>query len=318
FSLLGFRSREIAVAGQREIKLALEEDLQSLDEVVVVGYGTQKKVTLTGAVSSVSNEEIVTTKNENVQNMLTGKIPGVRVVQRTAEPGTFNNAFDIRGLGTPLIVIDGVPRTMADLQRLNADDIDNISVLKDASAAIYGVRSANGVVLITTKKGSGRKSTLTYDGDFVWQFPSGLPETVDIFEYMTLRNEQAMPNINGGTPIFSEAEFEAYRSGEKQSTDWYPLVFADFAPQTTHNLSATGGNDLIQYYVGAGYMNQGSFFKSDDLNYTRYNLRSNVTAKIADRFTLDGGINLITETQNRPYQDSWWIIRAFWRQGPQF
>lgn len=318
FSLLGFRSREIAVAGQREIKLALEEDLQSLDEVVVVGYGTQKKVTLTGAVSSVSNEEIVTTKNENVQNMLTGKIPGVRVVQRTAEPGTFNNAFDIRGLGTPLIVIDGVPRTMADLQRLNADDIDNISVLKDASAAIYGVRSANGVVLITTKKGSGRKSTLTYDGDFVWQFPSGLPETVDIFEYMTLRNEQAMHNINGGTPIFSEAEFEAYRSGEKQSTDWYPLVFADFAPQTTHNLSATGGNDLIQYYVGAGYMNQGSFFKSDDLNYTRYNLRSNVTAKIADRFTLDGGINLITETQNRPYQDSWWIIRAFWRQGPQF
>jgi len=317
FSLLGFRSREIAVAGQREIKLALEEDLQSLDEVVVVGYGTQKKVTLTGAVSSVSNEEIVTTKNENVQNMLTGKIPGVRVVQRTAEPGTFNNAFDIRGLGTPLIVIDGVPRTMADLQRLNADDIDNISVLKDASAAIYGVRSANGVVLITTKKGSGRKSTLTYDGDFVWQFPSGLPETVDIFEYMTLRNEQAMHNINGGTPIFSEAEFEAYRSGEKQSTDWYPLVFADFAPQTTHNLSATGGNDLIQYYVGAGYMNQGSFFKSDDLNYTRYNLRSNVTAKIADRFTLDGGINLITETQNRPYQDSWWIIRAFWRQGPQ-
>lgn len=317
FSFLGYKTREIAVAGQAEINLALEEDLQSLDEVVVVGYGTQRKATLTGSVASINNEEITTTKNENVQNMLTGKIPGVRVVQRTAEPGTFNNAFDIRGMGTPLIVIDGVPRTMTDFQRLSADDIDNISVLKDASAAIYGVRSANGVVLVTTKKGGNRKSTLTYDGDFVWQFPSGLPETVDIFEYMTLRNERAMHNINGGSPIFSDAEFEAYRTGEKQSTDWYPLVFADYAPQTSHNLSASGGNENIQYYVGAGYMNQGSFFKSDDLNYTRYNLRSNVTAKIADRFTLDGGINLITETQNRPYQDSWWIIRGFWRQGPQ-
>ncbi|QEC54186.1 TonB-dependent receptor [Anseongella ginsenosidimutans] len=317
FSFLGYKTREIAVAGQKEIKLTLEEDLQSLEEVVVVGYGTQKKATLTGSVASINNEEITTTKNENVQNMLTGKIPGVRVVQRTAEPGSFNNAFDIRGMGTPLIVIDGVPRTMADFQRLNADDIDNISVLKDASAAIYGVRSANGVVLITTKQGGNRKSTLSYDGDFVWQFPSGLPETVDIFQYMTLRNEQAMHNINGGSPVFSDEEFEAYRSGEKQSTDWYPLVFANFAPQTTHNLSASGGNEDIQYYVGAGYMNQGSFFQSDDLNYTRYNLRSNITAKIAKRFTLEGGINLITETQNRPYQDSWWIIRGFWRQGPQ-
>lgn len=317
FSYLGFSTQEIPVGGRQTIDVVLREEQTTLDELVVVGYGTQRKGSLTGAVASINNAEITTTKNENVQNMLTGKIPGVRVVQKTAEPGSFNNDFDIRGMGAPLIVIDGVPRTMADFQRLNADDIDNISVLKDASAAIYGVRSANGVVLVTTKKGSNKKSTLTYDGDFMWQFPSGLPKTVDIFEYMTLRNEKAMHNINGGSPIFDDAEFEAYRTGEKQSTYWYPLVFAEYAPQTQHNLNATGGNDNIQYYVGAGYLYQGSFFQSEDLNYSRYNLRSNITAKIANRFTLDGGINLITETQNRPYVDSWWIIRGFWRQGPQ-
>lgn len=317
FSFLGFGTQEVAVAGQAEINVTMAPDQESLDEVVVVGYGTQRKATLTGSVAAIDNEAINTSKNENVQNMLTGKIPGVRVAQRTAEPGTFNSEFDIRGMGTPLIVIDGVPRTMADFQRLNSNDIDNISVLKDASAAIYGVRSANGVVLVTTKGGSDEKSTLTYDGDFIWQFPSGLPETVDIYEYMTLRNEKAMHNVNGGTPIYGDDEFEAYRSGAKQSTDWNPLIFDDFAPQTSHKLSASGGNEKIKYYVGAGYMNQGSFFQTDDLNYTRYNLRSNITAKIAENFTLDGGVNLVTETQNRPYQDSWWIIRSFWRQGPQ-
>ncbi|GAA4315411.1 TonB-dependent receptor [Compostibacter hankyongensis] len=316
-SYLGYNPKEVPVGALTVVNITLASATTGLNQLVVVGYGTQKKATLTGAVSAISAKEIVTTKNENPQNMLTGKIPGVRVVQRTAEPGTFNNAFDIRGLGAPLIVIDGVPRTAADFQRLNANDIDNISVLKDASAAIYGVRAANGVVLVTTKKGTDNKSTLTYDGNYMWQFPSGLPKTVDIYQYMTLRNEQAMHNINGGSPVFDDQQFEDYRSGKKQSTDWYPLVFSAYAPQTQHNLSATGGNDKIQYYVGAGYLYQGSFFKSNDLNYSRYNLRTNITAEIARQFTLDAGINLVTELQNRPYQDSWWIIRGFWRQGPQ-
>ena len=316
-SYLGYRTKEVPVNGSSSLRITLAPAATGLEQLVVVGYGTQKKATVTGAVSSVGSKEIVTTKNENVQNMITGKIPGVRVAQHTAEPGTFDNAFDIRGMGAPLIVIDGVPRTNADFQRLNPNDIDNISVLKDASAAIYGVRSANGVVLVTTKKGQQNESVLNYSGNYTWQFPSGLPKTVDIYQYMTLRNEQAMHNVNGGSPIFNDEDFEAYRSGERQATDWYPLVFANYAPETQHNLSATGGNDKIQYYVGGGYLYQGSFFKSDDLNYTRYNLRTNITAEIARQFTLEAGINLVNETQNRPYQDSWWIIRSFWRQGPQ-
>lgn len=317
-SSVGFETQIVKITSlQQMINISLKVAVSELENTVIVAYGSQKKKTLTGAISTISGADIVTTKNENPQNMLTGKVSGVRVAQRSAEPGAFNNAFDIRGYGSPLIVIDGIPRSNADFQRLNANDIDNISVLKDASAAIYGMRSANGVVLITTKKGRNNESVLSYDGGFTWQFPAGLPKTVNIYDYMTLRNEAAMHNINGGTPVFSDDIFEEYRNGTRKSYDWYPLVWAKFAPQTQHNLSITGGNDRIQYYVGAGYMNQGSFFKTNDLNYNKYNLRSSITAKIGKRFTLDANLNLITETTNQPYQSAWWAIRSFWRQGPQ-
>ena len=317
FSYVGSTPREISVANQNSVNVQLASATSSLQDVVVVGYGTQRKATLTGAVSSIRGDEIITTKNENVQNMLTGKIPGVRVTQRTAEPGSFDNNFDIRGMGTPLIIIDGIPRTNDAFQRLDPNDIDNISILKDASAAIYGVRAANGVVLITTKRGSKNKTELSYSGSFTWQIPSGLPKTVDAIQYMTLRNERAMHNLNGGAPVFNDEQFEAYRNGTRQSTDWYPLVFSPYAPQTMHNLSATGGNDKTTYYVGLGYQYQEGFFKSSDLGYSKYNVRSNLTTKLTDRLTFDLNLNLIMDEQDRPYQDSWWILRSFWRQGPQ-
>ncbi|MBN1925270.1 MAG: TonB-dependent receptor, partial [Prolixibacteraceae bacterium] len=315
FSFVGMRTQEIPVAKQTNINITMEEDAIGIEEVVAVGYGYQKKATLTGAVSAVKGDDIVTTKNENAQNMLAGKISGVRVTQKTAEPGSFNNNFDIRAMGSPLIIIDGIPRTNDDFQRLDPNDIENMSVLKDASAAIYGVRAANGVVLVNTKKGTKNKLELNYTGSFTWQIPSGLPATVDAIEYMTLRNERAMHNINGGSPIFNEQQFEDYRTGKLQSTDWYPLVFSNFAPQTMHNLNATGGNDKTTYYVGLGYQYQEGFFKSSDLSYTKYNVRSNITTKITNRLTLDLNLNLVMDQQDRPYQDSWWIIRGFWRQG---
>ncbi len=315
FSFVGMRSQEVAVESRTTINIKMVEESIGIEEVVAVGYGTQAKATLTGAVSAIRGNDIVTTKNENAQNMLTGKISGVRVTQKTSEPGSFNNNFDIRAMGSPLIIIDGIPRTNDDFQRLDPNDIDNMSVLKDASAAIYGVRAANGVVLVNTKKGSNNKIELNYSGSFTWQIPSGLPATVNAIDYMTLRNEQAMHNINSGSPIFNEQQFEDYRTGKIKSTDWYPLVFSDYAPQTMHNLNATGGNDKTTYYLGLGYQYQEGFFKSSDLNYYKYNVRSNVTTKITDRLTFDLNINLVMDQQNRPYQDSWWIIRGFWRQG---
>jgi TonB-linked SusC/RagA family outer membrane protein len=156
---------------------------------------------------------------------------------------------------------------------------------------------------------------MNYSGSFTWQIPSGLPATVDAIEYMTLRNERALHNINGGSPVFNDQQFEDYRTGKLQSTDWYPLVFSNFAPQTMHNLNAVGGNERTTYYAGLGYQYQEGFFASNDLNYTKYNVRSNITTKITDRLTFDLNLNSIMDQQDRPYQDSWWIIRGFWRQG---
>lgn len=317
FSFVGMRLQEIVVGNKTTINVTLEEETIGIEEVVAVGYGTQRKATLTGAVSAIKGEDVVSTKNENAQNMVAGKISGVRVTQKTAEPGSFNNNFDIRAMGSPLIIIDGIPRTNDDFQRLDPNDIDNLSVLKDASAAIYGVRAANGVVLVNTKRGAKNKLELNYSGSYTWQIPSGLPSTVDAIEYMTLRNERSMHNLNGGSPIFNDQQMEDYRTGVKQSTDWYPLVFSKSAPQTMHNLNATGGNDKTTYYVGLGFQYQDGFFKSSDLSYNKYNVRSNITTKITDRLTFDLNLNSVMDEQDRPYQDSWWIIRSFWRQGPQ-
>ena len=142
-SFIGYLDAVISVGNKRNIKVILKEDTKTLDEVVVVGYGVQKKATLTGAVSAVTNKEITVTKNENVVNMLTGKIPGVRISQNSSQPGEFDNTIDIRGMGEPLIVVDGIPRDKAYFSRMDANEIESVSVLKDASAAIYGIRAAN-------------------------------------------------------------------------------------------------------------------------------------------------------------------------------
>ena len=318
-SSLGYTTREINVNNQKQLSIQLNEESKALDEVVVVGYGTQKKVTVTGAISTVGGSQVVKTVNENVQNMLTGKAPGVRVVQTTAEPGSFNSHLDIRGFNVnsgseALVVIDGIPRTPNEFQRLNPNDIESISILKDASAAIYGVRSAQGVILVTTKKGDKGTVNFNYSGTYTAQVPSGLPSTVDPIGYMTLRNEKNMHNINGGSLLFNQDAMDAYRTGAKQGTDWYNAVFSSSSPQTMHTLSATGGNDMVSFYTSVGYEYQEGFFKSRDLNYNKYNIRSNITVKLTDRLKLETNLSGIIDQQNRPYQDSWWIVRAFWRQ----
>jgi len=315
-SYLGYVNQEVEVGYRRTVNVTLIEDSRLIEEVVVVGYGVQKKVTLTGSVATIKGEDMVYTRNENAQNMLTGKVSGVRIHQVTAEPGSFQNNMDIRGMGTPLIVIDGIPREMGDFQRIDPNDIDNISVLKDGSAAVYGVRAANGVVLVTTKRGTVEgKPKLNYSGSFTFQMPSGLPRTIDTEDFMILRNEQAMNRVDGGYTIFSDELIEEYRNGTRKSTDWYPLVFSKWSPQTQHNLSITGGNERNSYFVGLGYQYQEGFFKSGDLKYDRYNIRANLTTKITERLSFDLKLNGIMDQQDRPYYDSWYIFYSYWRMG---
>lgn len=310
-SYLGYTTQLVTIGDKPELHIVMKENPQVLDEVVVVGYGTQKKITLTGSVASIREAELISTKNENTQNMLTGKIPGVRVMQKSAEPGSFNNNFDIRGLGDALVIIDGVPRD--NMTRLSPNDIESISVLKDASAAVYGVRAANGVVLITTKKGRKGHVELEYSGNIGWQNPSGSVQTVSAADWMTLKNEKSMHNVNGGVLVYPLDEIEAYRNGTKQGTDWYDAVMRPLAPQTQHTLSARGGNEKVQYYLSAGYMYQESFLRSESLNYDRFNVRSNISTQITDRLTVDFNMSGIMDQKDQPYTNADWIIRAMQR-----
>ncbi|MDR2449002.1 MAG: TonB-dependent receptor [Prevotellaceae bacterium] len=316
FSFIGFADREEPVDGRTRINVALALSERLLDEVVVVGYGTQQKVTLTGAVAGIKGAEVIQTKNENVQNMLTGKIAGVRVWQKSAEPGTFNNNFDIRGFGSPLVVIDGVPRTIGEFQRISPNDIEDVSVLKDASAAIYGVRAANGVLLVTTRRGNTEgKTKVSYTGSFTLQQPSGMPVLADAFETMTIYNEMNMNKVDGGSIVYGPNAFEAYRNGTQRVTDWNSLVFSDFSPQTQHDVSISGGNERTQYYISLGYVFQEGFFKSGDLNYNKTNLRSNISTRIAKGLTFDLNLNGVLDQVNNPYSSAADIIRNLWRQG---
>lgn len=314
FSFVGYATKEVPLNGRSEINMVMELSVSSLEQVVVVGYGTQKKATLTGAISSVTSRDILTTTNENVENMLTGKLPGVRISQQSSEPGSFSNTFDIRGFGTPLIIIDGVPRS--NMEQLDPNDIESISVLKDASAAVYGVRAANGVVLITTKHGKAGTLQLTYTGTVGVQHPSGLPTLLNAVDWMTLMNEQQMHNPNGGSLAFSQADIDQYKNGTKKSADWFPAVINPYAMQTEHNLSASGGTDKASYYISLGYLRQDGFWKSGDLNYKRYNVRSNITSKITKRLTAQLMVSAIMDQKNQPYADSWSIFKSLWRQLP--
>lgn len=315
FSSVGLRSVDIPVNSRAVINVVLETDNTFLESVVVVGYGTQKKGSISGAVSAVNNDDIIKTKSENVQNMLTGRIAGLRVYQKSAEPGSYRNDMDIRGMGSPLVIIDGVPRDVADFQRLNSADIENVSVLKDAAAAIYGLRGGNGVILVTTKKGSEGKAKVNYNGSFTFQTPSRMPELASVVDAMTVYNEKGMNAVHNGALAFREDLVEQYRSGALSGEDWNSIILADWSPQTQHDLSISGGTEKIQYYVSMGYTFQDSFFKSGDLNYSKYNLRSNISAEIVKGLKLDLNIAGMLDQQNNPYFSSVDIIREYWRQG---
>jgi TonB-linked SusC/RagA family outer membrane protein len=319
FTSLGFMSHTEKVDGRTEINVALTEDNTFLESVVVVGYGTRKRGSITGSVAGVDGEDMLRTKSENPQNMLTGRVAGVRVWQKSAEPGSFNNNFDIRGLGSPLVIIDGVPRTVEDFQRLNANDIDNVSVLKDASAAIYGLRGGNGVLLVTTKTGKEGKTEIHYDGSFTFQFPSTMPKLADAIDAMTLYNEQSMNKADGtGTIAFTEEYMDLYRRGLRAAEDWNSLVFADWAPQTQHDVSISGGTEKINYYVSFGYQYQQSFFRSGNLDYGKFNLRSNINAEIARGLKLNLNISGLSDQRNTPDSDAVTLIRNLWKQGVLF
>lgn len=319
FSSIGFRTVSVSVDGRSVINVTLSADNIYLESVVVVGYGTQKRGSVTGAVVGIDGDNMLRTKSENPQNMLTGRVAGVRVWQKSAEPGVYSNSMDIRGLGTPLVVIDGVPRTIEDFQRLSPSDIENVSVLKDASAAIYGVRGGNGVILVTTKKGSEGETKVNYNGSFTFQMPSTMPQLADPVGAMTLYNEMSMNRVDGsGSLTYTQDVIDQYLNGTRRSADWNSLVFSKMAPQTQHDLSITGGNEKFQYYTSLAYLYQEGFFRSGDLNYSKYNLRSNISAEIVKGLKFNLNLSGYIDNRSTPDSDAVSLIRNLWKQGVLF
>jgi TonB-linked SusC/RagA family outer membrane protein len=327
-SYTGYQTREIRA---KDIKkgglIALEATNKTLDEVVVVGYGTQKKATVTGSIATLQNKDIITTKNESVVNMLTGKIPGVRIVQTTAEPGSYANDLNIRGFqsagGGPLIVIDGViGGDQSTLGRMDPNEIESISVLKDAAASIYGIRAAGGVILITTKKGSKNgQVSINYSVNDAVQTFLGMPQGVGAVDYMLLTNEKTKRDfqnnfVSNVTPAYSYADILPWLNGTNKSADWIDLVFNKTANQISHNLNIDGGNDKITYFFNFGYQQQDGVFKTGDLNYNKYNFRSNVTINVAKGLKAQVLTSAWMDQKNSPNTPEWEVYKYTWNQIP--
>lgn len=321
FSFIGYVSQDVAVGSLREINVTLASTTKALEEVVVVGYGTQKKATLTGSVASIKSEGLAITKNENVVNMLTGKLTGVRVMQKSSAPGAYDATIDIRGMGTPLFVVDGVTRDQNYFARMDANEIESISVLKDAAASIYGMHAANGVILITTKSGTAQdgKVDFTYSSSFSTQSYLYVPHGIGAVDYMKLRNENQFQNFSNFytrlSPVFTQAQMDPYING-KPSYDWMSAVFNDNTPEQQHNISVNGGSDKLKYFMNLSYFSQEGSYKTGSFNSNRWNFRTTVDAQITKRLKARVMIGAIIDKTSQPTGSGWSTYKAAWLERP--
>jgi TonB-linked SusC/RagA family outer membrane protein len=265
FSFIGMTSQELGVQGQTSINVILQEDIIGLEELVVVGYGTQRKADLTGAVSTVSGDQLLKGATANLTSSLAGKISGVTAMSRTGTPGNEDVDFLIRGKSTfsdannaPLVLVDGIERSMS---RINPEDVESVTVLKDAaSASIYGVKGANGVILVTTKRGKAGQAEVSYSAKFGSQTPQFLPDRMDSYEYATHLNEANfnLAERDGGeyTPVYTAEQVESFRNGTGTNTNWYDENANSSAPIQIHNLTVSDGNEKIAYRTSLEYLDQ--------------------------------------------------------------
>lgn len=305
FSFVGFKTYEQKVGNSTIVNVVLESKNSDLGEVVIVGYGTQKKTDVVGAVSTVKGTDILQNASPSVSNSLAGRVPGLIVNNRSGEPGADGASLLIRGLNSfgggtsPLIVVDGIADR--DLNRLNPDDIENVTVLKDASAAIYGVRSANGVILITTKRGKTGKAAIHYNGSYSIQQLTRFSHRVNAWEYMTYFNEL---NVNqGNTAPYAQSEIDKYKAGNDPnytSTDWMDAVFRKNAPQNSHSLSVQGGGEQVKYFFSAQTLDQQSNLSNSDQRFKQFNIRSNIDANISPNLKLNLDIAARREGKHNP------------------
>jgi len=318
FSFTGYTLKQITVGNQSAITVTLEASQKLLDDVVVIGYGKQKKVTSVGAQSAISTKELVQSPVANISNSLVGRMPGLFATQGSGEPGNDQSRILIRGVGTfsgnqsPLILVDGIQ--VDNYNNIDANEIESVTILKDASStAVYGIRGANGVLIITTKRGKTGAPVLSYTYNRAFNTFTGIRDQMNSYDFANSFN-QALKNdtyVNGGifTPRYSEADLAKYKSGEDPvffpNIDWYDVMLKKTSLQQQHNLNIRGGTDRVKYFISAGLFNQEGLFKNTKIasdfdaqvRYKRYNFRSNFNFDVTRRFKV--ALDLSSQIENR-------------------
>lgn len=327
FSFVGYTSQEQTVGDRTTINVQLGADTKTLSELVVVGYGTQKKATLTGSISQVKGADLVKSPQPNLSNSLAGRFSGVVINNRSGEPGFDGSNITIRGLATTgsnsvLIVVDGIPGQIGGLERLDPNDIESVSVLKDASAAIYGNRAANGVILVTTKKGKTGKPTINYSFNQGFSSPTRLPKMADAATYAQIMNEIGFDsNPAGGlNQSYSADQVEKFRNGSDPllypNTDWIDQTLEKTALQSQHSLSINGGGQDVKYYMSLGTVSQDGLYKNGVTKYNQYNFRTNIDANVSKYLKV--GLSVSGRQENRlfPQVGAGDVFRAIYRAKP--
>ena len=307
FSCVGYKTVEYVPGARAVLDVVLEDDKQLLEESVVVGYGTQSKITLTGSVTSTSGGDLMKNSSVNLSQGLAGRMSGVIVNNRSGEPGHDDATILIRGrstLGdnTPLIIIDGVQGRQEDFSRLTGEEIESVNVLKDASAAIYGARSANGVILVTTKRGKYNNApNVTFTYDLGLQQPTRLVKMADAVLFATSYNDELA--ITGIMPAYTEAQIAAYADGSDPitypNTDWCAEVIKPLSAQHKYGVSLDGGGDRVAYFLQFNGQLQDGIYVNSSTNFNQYNVRSNVDVKVTKNFKI--GIDLNARQQHKDY-----------------
>jgi len=321
FSFIGYVTQEVAVAGKTVINVALAPEVKGLEEVVVIGYGTTKRATLTGSISAVDGDKLTASPSINISNSLAGRLPGLVVVTRSGEPGADNATLRIRGSNTlgnnsPLIVVDGIANRA--LVGIDPADIETMTILKDASAAIYGAQAANGVILITTKRGLEGKPEISITLNQGLSMPTVLPKMADAATYAQMVNE--VHSYRGRPPQYTAEEIQKYRDGSDlwlyPNTDWFAETYKAASMQNSVNFLLTGGSDRLKYFFSAGYKYQDGNYKKSATNYSQINFRSNIDGKITDNIKLSIDFSGRQENRNYPTRSSSTIFASAMRSFP--
>ena len=348
FSFIGFVTHELVVGAQSVFDVRLAPDTKSLEEVIVVGYGEQKKETITGSVATVKGGELAKSPSVNLSNSIAGRMPGVVAVNRSGEPGYDGSSIRIRGSNTlgnndALIVIDGIPARAGGIDRLNPNDIESISVLKDASAAIYGSRAANGVILVTTKRGKSGVPELTFQVNQGWAQPTVVPDLANAAQYAGMLNdldiyalpvsewdaanqaykqngEYTRPNGQVRSAPYSPDELELYRNGSDPwfypNTDWYDATLKEWSPQTRVNAQLVGGTDNVKYMTSIGFQDQDAYYINSATGFKQYDIRLNLDATINKYIKVGVGIMGREERRFFPTRGAGAIFRMQMRGKP--